>query len=81
MKGLNSWLTCLLYLLVPFITFPYGVSGQVWYLIVSIPDICLTCILVGPAFRICPPLLVGFIGRVGLDNYDKLCPIILYYNV
>ena len=22
-------------------TFPYGVSGQVWYLIVSIPDLCL----------------------------------------
>ena len=24
-----------------FVTFPYGVSGKVWYLIVSIPDICL----------------------------------------
>ena len=24
-----------------FVTFPYGVSGQVRYLIVSIPDICL----------------------------------------
>ena len=24
-----------------FITFPYGVLGQVWYLIVSIPDLCL----------------------------------------
>ena len=23
-----------------FVTFPYGVSGQVWYLIVSIPDLC-----------------------------------------
>ena len=23
------------------VTFPYGVLGQVWYLIVSIPDICL----------------------------------------
>ena len=22
-------------------TFPYGVSGQVWYLIASIPDLCL----------------------------------------
>ena len=22
--------------------FPYGVPGQVWYLIVSIPDLCLT---------------------------------------
>ena len=24
-----------------FVTFPHGVSGQVWYLIVSIPDLCL----------------------------------------
>ena len=24
-----------------FVTFPYGVLGQVWYSIVSIPDICL----------------------------------------
>ena len=24
-----------------FVTFPYGVSGQVWFLIISIPDICL----------------------------------------
>ena len=24
-----------------FVTFPYGVLGQVWYLIVSIPGLCL----------------------------------------
>ena len=24
-----------------FVTVPYGVLGQVWYLIVSIPDLCL----------------------------------------
>ena len=23
-----------------FVTFPYGVPGQAWYLIVSIPDLC-----------------------------------------
>ena len=23
-----------------FVTFPYGILGQVWYLIVSIPDLC-----------------------------------------
>ena len=23
-----------------FVTFPYGILGQVWYLMVSIPDIC-----------------------------------------
>ena len=31
----------LAFLLVFFITFPYGVIGQQWYLIVSIPDLCL----------------------------------------
>ena len=24
-----------------FVTFPYGVTGQVWYLIVSISDLCI----------------------------------------
>ena len=24
-----------------FVTYPYGVLGQLWYLIVSIPDLCL----------------------------------------
>ena len=24
-----------------FVTFPYGVLGQVWYMIVAIPDFCL----------------------------------------
>ena len=23
-----------------FVTFPYGILGQMWYLIVSIPDLC-----------------------------------------
>ena len=39
-KGLTSWLvvcdvSCV------FVTFPCGVLGKVWYLIVLIPDICL----------------------------------------
>ena len=33
-------LLCLRFLCV-FVTFPYGVLGKVWYLIVSIPDLCL----------------------------------------
>ena len=24
-----------------FVTFPFGILGQVWYLIVSIPDLCI----------------------------------------
>ena len=38
-KGLNPWsLVCDLYC--DFVTFPFGILGQVWYLIVSIPDPC-----------------------------------------
>ena len=33
-----------------FVTFPYGVLGQVWYLIVSIPDLCLPSYLYYYAF-------------------------------
>ena len=35
---LISWLSCVTF---SFVTFPYGVLYQVWYLIVSIPDLCL----------------------------------------
>ena len=41
-KGLTSWLSCVLYCLFVFVTFPYGVLVQVWYLVVLITDICLT---------------------------------------
>ena len=33
-------LLCVMFTCV-FVTFPYGVLGQVWYLIVSSPDLCL----------------------------------------
>ena len=36
-KGLTSWLSCVWC----FVTFPCGVLGRVWYLIVFIPDLCL----------------------------------------
>ena len=42
-KGLTSWLSCMWCSCV-FVTFPYGVitvMGQVWFLIVLIPDLCL----------------------------------------
>ena len=34
-------LLCAVFSLLYFCNFPYGVPGQVWYLIVSIPDNCL----------------------------------------
>ena len=38
-KGLTSWLSCVVSNCVCY--FPIGILGQVWYLIVSIPDLCI----------------------------------------
>ena len=38
-KGLTSWLLFEMFNCV-FVTFPCGILGKVWYLIVSIPDLC-----------------------------------------
>ena len=38
-KGLTSWILFAMFNCV-FVTFPCGILGQVWYLIVSIPDHC-----------------------------------------
>ena len=38
-KGLTSWLFFVMFNCV-IVTFPCGILGQVWYLIVSIPDLC-----------------------------------------
>ena len=38
-KGLTSWLSFVMFNCI-FVTFPCGILGQVWYLIVSIPDLC-----------------------------------------
>ena len=38
-KGLTSWLLFVMFNC-DFVTFPRGILGQVWFLIVSIPDIC-----------------------------------------
>ena len=38
-KGLTSWLLFVMFNCV-FVTFPFGILGQMWYLIVSIADLC-----------------------------------------
>ena len=38
-KGLTSWLSFVMFNCV-FVTFPCGFLCQVWYLVVSIPDLC-----------------------------------------
>ena len=48
-NGLSSWLLFVMFTCV-FVTFPCVILGQVWYLIVSIPDLCRLsyfCILPG----------------------------------
>ena len=37
-KGLTSWLELVMFIV--FVTFQCGILGQVWYLIVSFPDLC-----------------------------------------
>ena len=39
-KGLASWLSFVMSNNCEFVTFPFGILGQVWYLNVSIPDLC-----------------------------------------
>ena len=38
-KGLTSWFSFVIINCV-FVTFPFGILGQFWYLIGSIPDLC-----------------------------------------
>ena len=38
-KGLTSWLFFVMFIV--FCHFPNGILGQVWYLVVSIPEICI----------------------------------------
>ena len=37
-KVLTPWLSCVLDFFLYFVTFQHGVLGQVWYLIILIPD-------------------------------------------
>ena len=39
-KGLTSWLSFVVSSVSLVCHFPIGILGQVWYLIVSIPDLC-----------------------------------------
>ena len=44
-KGLTSWLSFVMFNCF-FVTFPCGILGPVWFLIVSISDICRHCYFV-----------------------------------
>ena len=48
-KELTSWLLFVMFC--DFVTFPFGILGQVWYLIVSIPDPCCLSYILTNAMR------------------------------
>ena len=52
-KGLTYWLSFVMFNYV-FVTFPCGILGQVWYLIVSIPDLCCLSYFFSTTFFIFP---------------------------
>ena len=56
-KGLTSWL--LFVVSICECHFPIGILGQVWYLIVSIPDLCTLTYL--EYFDSHPPLIMSFL--------------------
>ena len=67
-KGLTSWLLFVMSNR-DFVTFPCGILGQVWYLIVLIPELCRFLIL-RPLFRL---FLSGCLRQVYLCFALWLC--------
>ena len=90
---ITSWemadLLALLYVMFycVFVTFPCGVLGQVWCLIVSIPGLCLSFLLYFLAFlcvvfsRIFVSIYIGALGQVWylIVSIPNLC-LLLYFN-
>ena len=70
-KGLSSWLSCM-WVFLSFATFSYGVlgqiGGQVCYLIVSIPDLCLLSYFAGVLTWGC----ANFAQRCGQSDYRRI---------
>ena len=66
-KGLASWLLFVMSNC-DFVTFPCGILGQVWYLIVFIPDLC--CLSYFYKNHSCQTALVKLIDQ-GMPCIDK----------
>ena len=68
-KGLISWLLFVMFNYVC-VTFPCGILGQVWYLIVSIPDLCrlsyLLSICIQLSFYLACATMYIIIGNQGV---------------
>ena len=61
-KGLASWLLFVMFNCV-FVTIPCGILGQVWYLIVSIPDFCCLSLIMSHEILV----LIAYTSREGSD--------------
>ena len=48
--------------------FPIGILGQVWYLIVSIPDLCTCLTLNNDGVPVCLDISTLFISRLEVSN-------------
>ena len=69
-KGLTSWLSFVLSSVN--CHFPIGILGQVWYLIVSFPDLCnLTYFLLSPFFVFPNDLYVNLLHYMYTCCYTK----------
>ena len=53
-----------------FVTFPCGVPGQVWYLIVSVPDLCFLPYFVNAVFSV---FLLEYYRKRIMRRSRKLC--------
>ena len=70
-KGLTSWSLFVMFNCV-FVTLPCGILGQVWYFIVSIPDLCrLSYFHMLPTFLLCHPRL--FYSATSLFIMSSMC--------
>ena len=77
---LNVMFSCI------FVTFPCGVLGQVWYLIVWIPDLCLLPFFVAHSIRVIPSLLCSncecslYFGRICFHDHLRFSNISETYD-
>ena len=74
MKGLTSWLSFVMINCV-FVTFPRGILGQVWYLIVLIPGLChLSYFYATVIYNHAPCPLLGLVnsGDIGVLLFKVL---------
>ena len=66
-KGLTAWLLLVMFFCI-FVTLPCSILGQVWYLIVSFPDLCSLSYFV---MRRMPFLLLKNLNDISCGHVSK----------